>query len=92
MSAFEIVVADVLSYLFSCLPTVFIIGHFEFRVDRSEATFHESVVVTIPRPTHALNSSSATQNGSLFVAGILTAAVAVMDQSGLRLSFFNGQT
>jgi len=78
MSAFEIIVADVLSDLFSCLPTVFIIGHFEFGFDRSEATFHECVVVAIARTTHALKSSRTTQDRGIFVAGILTATVAVM--------------
>ena len=80
---FKIVVADVSSDLFSCLPTAFIIGHLEFCLDRSEVTFHECVIITVARTTHALNRSSASQNGSIFVAGILTAAVAVMNQSGL---------
>ena len=90
MSAIGIVVEDVSSGLFSCLPTTFVIVQFEFGLDRSEATFHECVVVAVGCPVHALQSFSATQHGSIFVAGILSAAISVMNQSGRWLSFFNG--
>lgn len=69
-----------------------VIGHFEFRLDCAETTFHECIVVAIACTTHALKSLGATQNGSIFVAGILASAIAVMNQSRRWLSLLHSQS
>ena len=52
---------------------------------KAEAGFHEGVVVAIGGPAHALAELGSAENGAISLAGVLAAAVAVIDQAGGRL-------
>ena len=56
-------------------------GHFEFAFDRSEAGFHEGVVVAVGCAAHALTDAGAAQHRAVTSAGVLSAAIAVMNQA-----------
>lgn len=66
----------------SCLANFGQFGHFQFGLDGSEAGFREGIVVAVGDAAHALAHGSASQDGPVLMAGILSATVAVMDQFG----------
>src|SRR4051794_33403850 len=84
------VVGEVAGDVVAGLAAVLVFGHFEFGLDGAEAGFHKGVVVTIGGPAHALAELGAAENGSVLLAGVLPAAVAVMDQTGSRLPITDG--
>ena len=87
MFSFEIVVGDVVADLSPGRTLVLVFGHFEFRLEGSEAGFHEGVVVAVVGAAHALADVCAAQDGSIAGAGVLAATVGVLDQTRCRLTF-----
>ena len=77
----EIVIGEVAGDIVAGLAAVLVFGHFEFGLDGAEAGFHEGVVVAVGGPAHALAELSSAEDGAISVAGILSAAIAVMDQA-----------
>ena len=86
MFSFGEVVVDVVTDLVSCHPMVFVFGHFQFGFDRSEARFHEGIVVAVVGAVHALAERGPSQQSAIPCAGVLAAAIGVVDQIGGRLS------
>ena len=74
-----VVVSEVAGDLVSGLSAVMVFGHFQFGLDGAEAGFHESIVVAVGRAAHALAHLGSSQNSAIRVAGVLAAAIAVMD-------------
>ena len=58
----------------------------------SEAGFHEGVVVAVISAVHALAKVSAAKQTAVASAGILAAALGVVNQAGRRLTIANGQS
>jgi hypothetical protein len=58
--------------------------------DGAEAGFHEGVVVAVGGPAHALAGLGSAEHGAIRLAGVLAAAVAVMDQARGRLPIADG--
>jgi len=85
MSAVVIVVGEVAGDVLPSLPAVLVFGHFEFGLDGAEAGFHEGVVVAVSGPAHALAELGSAEDGPIVLAGVLPAAVAVVDETGGRL-------
>jgi len=63
-----------------------VFGHFEFGLDGSEARFDEGVVIAVVGAAHALADRGAAEHGPVAMTGVLAAAIAVMNQTGRRLS------
>ena len=53
--------------------------------------YKEGVVVAIARPTHALLHAVSSEDASVFLGRVLTAAVSVMNQSRGRLALSDGE-
>src|SRR5437868_11529772 len=81
MSAVVVVVGEVAGDVLAGLAAVLVFGHFEFGLDGAETGFHEGVVVAISGPAHALAKLRSTKDGPILLAGVLPAAIAVMDQT-----------
>jgi hypothetical protein len=89
--ALEIVVGDVRFDFFERGGVVFVFGHFEFRLEGSEARFHECVVVTVVRTTHALPHLGAAEHTAVLGTGVLAATVGMVHQARTRLSRPDGR-
>ena len=61
-----------------------------FPLQSLQKTFAAGVVVRIRRAAHARNHSMPFENGAIVFAGILHAAIGMMDQTGCRLSRGDG--
>src|SRR6476660_8589998 len=85
MSAVVVVVGEVAGDVLSGLAAVLVFGHFEFGLDGAKAGFHEGVVVAVSGPAHAFAKRRAAEDGPIVLAGVLPAAVAVVDQTRGRL-------
>src|SRR5829696_636916 len=90
MSAVVVVVGEVAGDVLPGLTAVLVFGHFEFGLDGAEAGFHEGVVVAVSGPAHALAKFRSAENGVISLAGVLPAAIAVVDQTGGRLPIADG--
>jgi hypothetical protein len=90
VSALGVVVGEVAGDLRSRGVAVIVLGQFEFGLDGSEAGFHEGVVVAVGGAAHALSAVGAAEDGSIVVAGVLPAAVAVMNETRRRLAQRDG--
>ena len=85
-----VVVSEVAGDLVSGLSAVMVFGHFQFGLDGAEAGFHEGVVVAVGGPAHALAELGSAQNGAISMAGVLAAAIAVVDESRRWLPVTDG--
>ena len=90
--AFKVVVADELCEFASGFLAVFVFGHLQFVLDRSKAGFGKRVVVAVVGAAHALLHLRPGKRLAVFPASVLSAAVAVTNQSGLWSTFFHGPT
>ena len=79
----RIIVSDVLAYFFLCNPLVLVRCHFQLRFDRSKTRFHERVVIAIVGATHALFHARSTKHLAVLFAGVLSAAIGVVDETRL---------
>src|SRR6056297_4156911 len=90
MDTIDVVIADVGSDLSKCVGMPGVVLHRKFGFDRSEATFHECVVVAVACRRHALTHRSSDQHCSISLGGVLAATVAVMDQTVTGTSCLDG--
>src|SRR5881394_1017311 len=82
MSSVVVVVGEVAGDVMSGQAAVLVFGHFEFGLDGAEAGFHEGVVVAVSGAAHALAKLRSAEDGPIVLAGVLAAAVAVVDETG----------
>src|SRR6266566_5571390 len=82
MPAVVVVIGEVAGDVLPGQAAVLVFGHFEFGLDGAETGFHEGVVVAVSGPAHALAKLRSAEDGPIVLAGVLPAAVAVMDQTG----------
>ncbi len=82
MSAITVVATE----FTSSVSLIFVVGNFEFCLDRQKARLHESVVVILVRATHALPYPGATQRREIYLARVLPTTNAVMKKSWRGLS------
>ena len=87
MFSVEVVVRDVLSDLPPGRSMMFVFGHFELCLECSKARFHERVVITIVGAVHALSDTGPAKDCAIPAAGILTAAIRVVDHHRCWLTF-----
>jgi hypothetical protein len=92
VASFGVVVGEVAGDFGAGVVAVIVFGHFEFGLDGPEAGFHEGVVVAVSGAAHALLAGGSAENISIVVAGVLSAAIAVMNQTRRRLATGNGFT
>ena len=90
MFSVEIVVRDGLSDLSSGRSMMFVFGHFEFCLECSKARFHERVVITIVGADHALSDTRPAKVRTIPAAGILTAAIRVVNHLWCWVTFTSG--
>src|SRR3989442_1130201 len=86
MPAVVVLVGEGAGDVLSGLAAVGGFGPFELWLDGSVAGIHVGVVVDICVPAHALAKLRWAEDGPIVLAGVLPAAVAVMDQTTSRLA------
>ena len=60
---------------------VFVLGHFQLRLNRPDVTFHESVVVAITYAAHALFHFGSFDYFSMLLASVLAGSVGMMNKT-----------
>lgn len=91
MSSLIVVVMDILGNFPTASLEIFIETDLQLSFDGSEAGFDKGIVIAIVGATHALSHGGAFEDGPIFVAGILSAAIGVVDQCRRRLAAGDGQ-
>ena len=79
--AFEVVVAEVTVDFGAGTLAVFVFGDFQLRLDGSEAAFQKCVVIAVAGAAHALQDAVTTQHPAIFLAGVLSATIGVMEEA-----------
>jgi len=64
--------------------------HFVFGFESAEAGLHDCVVIAVAGTAHALGHLSSREQLSILFAGVLSASICVVNQSGGRLPVSNG--
>ena len=90
MTAPRVVITDVLANLPSGYSFAFVAFHLQFRFDGPKARLHEGIVVATIRSAHALTHLSPLQNPTVLFAGVLPAAIRMVDQIRTRSSQADG--
>ena len=71
MFSLEIVIREVVADLSTCRLLRLVFGHFEFRLEGSEAGFQEGVVVAVVGAAQALADVGAAQDSAIAGVGVL---------------------
>lgn len=90
MTPLVVVVSQIAGNVSAGAGAVFVFGHLELGLDSTEAGFHESVVIAVGSAAHALANARTAHHGTKSMAGVLAAAITVVDQTWCGLSITNG--